>query len=146
MLISQTKNPESGFNFSNATAFQAFSDDPINSTTSGTYQTKLSGSSGTDDQANYIMQWYCELANSTNNGTTLFRAQWKNTSSGTWINLTEIDSYIGRSSVYVPVNGFKIITNTITDTIDFRLQYAVGSGGTASIKNANFYLFEVLPT
>ena len=146
MYYFKTPNAEANFNFSNATAFEAFADSTLSSTTSTTLQTKLSGTSTRDDTGSYILQWYCEVANSNNNATTDFRVQWKQTSSTTFITLTEFDTFIGRTDKFIPLTGFKIISNPTQSTIDFRIQFARGTGGTARIQNVNFYLFRILPT
>lgn len=146
MIVFKQANAEANFDFSNATAFEAFNDNGTSSTTLTAYQTKLSNTSTTDGTGSFILQWYSELANSGNNNTTLFRVQWKQSGSATWIDLTASDVFVGRSEVFVPFSGFKVISNPTQDTIDFRIQWARGTGGTARIKNANFYLFRVLPT
>lgn len=142
--MSRRDNVSAGvFDFSSATSFEAFNSNAVQSTTSTTFQTKLTGTSVTNDTGGYILQWYCEVANSNNNNTTNFRVQWKQNGSGTWITLTEFDAFVGRSNKYIPITGFKVVSNSTVDNIDFRIQWARGTGGTARIQNANFYLFRV---
>lgn len=142
MYVYKTRNPESNFNFSNATSFEVFEDNGTSSTTSATFVTKLSATTEINEVGKYIIQWFSELANSANNQTTLFRVQWKPTSSATWITLTEVDMFIGRSEIYDGQTGFRVIETMAQDTIDLRIQYASG-GATARIKNVNIYIFRV---
>lgn len=142
--ISRTTQAEANFNFSNATSFEVFSDDVLTSTTATypTFTTKISDTSHTDQPGRYVVNWYSELTNSGNNNLSWFRVQWKNTTSPTWITLTEIDILIPRTESFVPVSGFKTIDPVITDTIDLRIQFA-RDAGTARIRNSNIYLFRV---
>jgi hypothetical protein len=142
MYIYKNKNPESNFDFSNATSFEVFNDDTISSTTSTTYQTKLAATTMTDDIGKYVIQWSAEIANSSNNQTSLFKVEWKPSSSGTWTLATEIDVFIGRSEVYQPVSGFRVVDLLTEDSIDLRIQYAAG-GATARIKFVSIYIFRV---
>lgn len=140
--IQRTTQAESNFNFSNATSFEVFEDNGTSSTTSGTYQTKLSATTQTDEVGKYIIQWFAEVANSTNNNTVLFRVQYKPTTSGTWITLSEPDIFVGRSEIYDGQTGFRVIELLASDSIDVRIQYAAG-GATARIRNVNLYIFRV---
>jgi hypothetical protein len=133
---------EGNFNFSNATSFEVFNQDSVSSTTSGTFQTKLTGTTTTDIPGKYVLQWSAELANSSNNNTTIFRVQWKPTLSPTWVDATSLDVFVGRSDIYQSTSGFRVIETMATDTIDFRVQYAAG-GATASIKFVSVYIFRV---
>lgn len=142
MYVYKTRNPESNFNFSNATSFEVFEDNGTSSTTSATFVTKLSATTEINEVGKYIIQWFSELANSSNNQTTLFRVQWKPTSSGTWITLTDPDIFIGRSEIYDGQTGFRVIETMAQDTIDLRIEYAAG-GATARIRNVNIYIFRV---
>lgn len=142
MRIYKTKNPEANFNFSNATSFEVFESNAISSTTSTTYITKLNATTITNTIGKYIIQWFAEVANSSNNNTILFRVQYKPTSSGTWITLSEPDVFIGRSEIYDGQTGFRVIETLATDTIDIRVEYAAG-GATARIRNVNVYVFRV---
>lgn len=135
---------EGDFDFSNATSFQVFVNDTVNSTTSvyPNFVTKLSGTSIDNTTGKYVINWYCELTNSGNNNITWFKVQWKPTTSGTWLNLTEIDILIPRGDSYIPVSGFKTIDLASTDTVDLRIQFCTESA-TARIRNSNVYLFRV---
>lgn len=133
---------EGNFDFSNATSFEVFNDDGVSSTTSGTFQTKLTGTTATDVPGKYVLQWSVEIANSANNNTTLFRVQWKMSSSGTWNDATSLDVFIGRSEIYQSTSGFRVIETMSTGTIDLRVQYAAG-GATARIRFVSVYIFRV---
>lgn len=133
---------EGNFNFSNATSFEVFNDDTISSTTSTTYQTKLAATTMTDEIGKYIIQWSAEIANSSNNQTTLFKVEWKPTSSGTWSLASELDVFIGRSEVYQSTAGFRVVDLLSQDSIDLRIQYSAG-GATARIKYVSIYIFRV---
>lgn len=143
MSIIQTKNGEANFNFSNAVAFEVFSLESEQSTTSTTFQVKLSGTSIDDQTGKYVVHWFSEIANTNNNATTLFRVQWKNTSETVWKDLTSADAYVGRSNVFIPMSGFRVIDKLVEETMEFRIEFARGTGGTAKIKNTNLYLFRV---
>ena len=133
---------EGNFDFSNATSFEVFNDDAISSTTSDVFQTKLTATTITDIQGKYVLQWSAEVANSSNNNTTLFRVQWKMSSSGTWIDATSLDVFTGRSEIYQSTSGFRVIETMTTGTIDLRVQYAAG-GATARIRFVSVYIFRV---
>jgi hypothetical protein len=133
---------EGNFNFSNATSFEVFNDDAISSTTSNEFQTKLTATTTTDISGKYVLQWSAEVANSSNNNTTLFRVQWKMSSSGTWIDATSLDVFTGRSEIYQSTSGFRVIETMTTGTIDLRVQYAAG-GATARIRFVSVYIFRV---
>jgi hypothetical protein len=132
------------FDFSNATDFEVFTSDILDSTISTypTYTTKLSETSETSETGRYVVNWYAELTNSGNNNLIWFRVQWKQTGSPTWLTLTEIDVLIPRGESFIPVSGFKTIDNLTLSTIDIRIQFARDSG-TARIRNTNVYLFRV---
>lgn len=138
---------EGNFNFSNATAFEAFSDIGLSNTTSNypNYVNKLSGTNTENLSGKFIIQWYSEISNSGNNNITWVRVQWKRSSDTAWLNLTEIDILIPRANSYVLFSGFRVVDVDPTDTIDFRIQFARGSG-TARIQNANLYIFRVETT
>jgi len=142
MYIYKNRNAEANFNFSNATSFEVFEENGTSSTTSGTYQTKLTATTQTDTIGKYIIQWFAEVANSTNNNTVLFRVQWKPTTSGTWTTLSEPDIFVGRSEIYDGQTGFRVVETVATDTLDVRIEYAAG-GATARIRNVNLYVFRV---
>ena len=142
MLIYKTRNPESNFDFSNATSFEVFENNEVSSTTSTTLQTKLLATSQSDIPGKYIIQWFAEIANSSNNQQTLMRVEWKPSSSGTWNILSDVDAFIGRSEIYDGQTGFRVIQLLTEDTIDMRISYAAG-GATARIRNVNLYLFRV---
>lgn len=146
--VKSSPNLEANFDFSNATAFESFTDITLSSTTSTMYQIKLQDSTAEPHEVgeNYIIQWFAEIANSASNKTMLYRVQYKESSSVTWLTATEIDTYIGRSEKYIPATGFKVFTTAAIDTIDFRVQWARGTGGTARIQNVNVYLFRVKPS
>ena len=142
MYVSKTRNPEANFNFSNATSFEVFENNAVSSTTSSAFQDKLSITSQSDIPGKYVVQWFMEIANSSNNQQTLVRVEWKPTSSGVWTIITDVDAFIGRSEVYDAQSGFRVIQLVSTDTIDVRVSYAAG-GSTARIRNVNVYLFRV---
>lgn len=143
MYVYKTRNPESNFNFSNATSFEVFESISTQSTTNTIYQLKLNATTQSEVPGKYIIQWFVELANSTNNNTTLFKVSWKPTTSPTWITLAENDIFSGRSEVYEPSTGFRVVDLIVEDTIDIKIEWARGDGGTARIRNANLYVFRV---
>jgi hypothetical protein len=132
------------FDFSNAAAFEVFEDQTNTNTISEfpNYITKLSGSTSEISSGRYVINWSFEIANSTNNNSSWSRVQWKKSVDSTYITLTEIDNFIGRSDKYVPVSGFKVVDVDTEDTIDFRIEFC-RSGGTARIQNVNIYIFRV---
>lgn len=142
MIIYKTRNPESNFNFSNATAFEVFEENALSSTTSSTFQTKLTATTMSDVSGKYIIQWFAEIANSSNNNQTLMRVEYKPTTSGTWTILSDVDAFIGRSEIYDGQTGFRVIELLTNDTIDIRISFAAG-GATARIRNVNTYVFRV---
>lgn len=143
--MSRRDNVSAGvFDFSNAVGFEVFDDQTNTSTTSvfPNYITKLSGTTTEIGSGRYIINWSFEVANSSNNNSTWSRLQWKTTSSPTYLTLSEIDNFVGRSNKYVPVSGFKVVDVLIDDTIDFKIDFASG-GATARIQNVNIYIFRV---
>jgi hypothetical protein len=133
---------EGGFDFSNATSFEAWNDDGVSSTTSTSPQTKLSETTETDRQGRYIVVWYFQLTNSGNNNISNALVEWKPTNSGTWQNLLDLDLLIPRGESYIPVSGFRIINHMTDVTIDLRIRY-FRTDGTARIKDASLYIFRV---
>lgn len=144
MIAFQTRNPEVNFDFSNATNFEVFSDLGLSSTAQSppNYVTKLSGSTSDSTTGSFVINWYAELTNSGNNNISWYRLQWKRSSDGAWITLSNIDITISRANAFVPIAGAIQFVVSAADTIDFRLQFARGNG-TARIQNANVYIFRV---
>lgn len=144
MIAFQTKSAESNFNFSNAVAFEVFSDTTITSTTVTypNYLTKLSGTTQQIGSGKYVINWFFEIANSGNNSSTWSIVEWKRSTDSTWLLLSEIDNFVGRTDKYVPVSGFVVVDVLLEDSIDFRVRFS-RSGNTARIKNVNLYIFRV---
>lgn len=142
MLIFKGANAEANFNFSNATAFEVFSSVAISSTTSRTFQTKLSGSTAQSGQGTYVICWYSELTNSRNNNLNEYQVQYKKTTETNFVNACQLELEITRSGAYQIMSGFRVFTITGEDTIDFRIRYR-RIGGTARIRNANIYIFRI---
>lgn len=132
------------FDFSNAVDFEVFDDQTISSTTSDfpDYITKLSGTTTEIGSGRYVINWSFEVANSTNNNSTWSRVQYKKTGDASFITLSEIDNFVGRSEKYVAVSGFKVVNIDTEDTIDFRIEFC-REGATARIQNVNLYIFRV---
>lgn len=146
MYINQSKNAESGFNFSNAVAFEEFLDATTSSTTSTVYQTKLQGTSVTNEAGSYILQWAFQVTRSANNSEIDYRVQWKPSTSVTWITASEINLFVGRADIFIPASGFKVVNKNSVSNLDFRVQWRRNGGGSASITDVNFYLFRIALT
>jgi hypothetical protein len=144
MIAFQTKSAESNFNFSNAVAFEVFSDVLESSTTLAypSYTNKLTGTTMEAGTGKYVINWFFEIANSNNNNSTWSRVEWKRSTDPTWLLLSEIDNFVGRTNKYLPVSGFVVVDVLNEDTIDFRIRYAP-DGATGRIKNVNIYIFRV---
>jgi hypothetical protein len=144
MLVFKQANAEANFDFSNATAFEVFSDVGITSTTNEppNWVTKLSGTTIEAGEGKYVVCWYSEITNSGNNNIVWFRCQFKKTSEGIYTTATEIDSQIPRAESFNIMSGFRVFDVVGEDTIDFRVQFARESG-TARIQNCNVYIFRV---
>lgn len=141
-MINQTRNPESNFNFSNAVGFEVFASLGLSSTTSTTFQTKLSGTTSESETGTYVINWYSEMTNSGNNNLVAYRVQFKPTTSATWLDACDLDILVTRAEAFEIMSGFRVFEITISDTIDFRVQYR-RINATARIRNVNLYIFRV---
>ena len=144
MNIFQTKNPEAGFDFANATAFEVFSDITLTSTTNQppNWVTKLSGTTIEAGEGKYVICWYAEKTNSGNNNINWFRVQYKKTTDVTFLEACELDLLVSRAEAFQIMSGFRVFEIMGEDTIDFRVQFARGDA-TARIRNANLYIFRI---
>lgn len=141
-MIFQSSNAEANFSFSNAVAFEVFSSLGVDSTTSTTFVTKLSGTTLELGQGRYVINWYAELTNSGNNNLNEFRVEFKKTTSPTFMEACELELLIPRNEAFNIMSGFRVFDIVGEDTIDFRMQYR-RIDGTARIRNANLYIFRI---
>jgi hypothetical protein len=142
MNIFQTKNAEAGFNFANAVAFEVFSSVAVSSTTSTTFQDKLTGTTQEIAEGTYVICWYAELTNSGNNNLNEFRVDYKKTTDATFIEACQLETLITRADAYEVMSGFRVFAITGEDTIDFRVSYR-RIDATARIRNTNVYIFRI---
>ena len=141
-MINQSRNPESNFDFSNAVSFEVFSSIGTSSTTSTTFQTKLSGTTQEVASGKYVICWYAELTNSGNNNLNDFRVEYKKTIDATYLSACELDILIPRAEAFNIMSGFRVFDIVGDDTIDFRMQYR-RIDATARVRNANVYIFRI---
>ena len=144
MYVSKTKTAEAGFDFSQAVSFEAFSSLNQTSTTNQppNWVTKLSGTTESVGEGQYVICWYAELTNSGNNNVNWFRTQYKKSEDSTFLEACELDLLVTRNEKYEIMSGFRVFNVVGEDTIDFRVQFARGSE-TARIRNVNLYIFRV---
>lgn len=136
---------EGNFNFSNAVNFEVFTSLGTDSTTSTTYQTKLTGTTSEPGSGKYVINWYAELTNTGNNKLNEYRVQFKRTSDATWIDACELEVLVARAEAWEIMSGFRVFEIMVDDTIDFRVQYR-RINATARIRNSNLYIFRVATT
>ena len=141
-MIRQSKNPEAGFNFTNATGFELFESLAITSTTTTypAYNLKLSGSTVAPLEGRFILSWYFEMTNSNANTSNWYKVSWKKTGDVTYNILSEALVRIAQGNNYFPMSGFRQFDIIGEDTIDFRFEHARVSG-TNRVRNLNIYIF-----
>jgi hypothetical protein len=113
------------------------SDNTETSTTSATNITKATLTFTAAYTGSYMIQWNCELANSTNNATTAASFY-----EGATIRNGEFLSKVNVVSSYGTQSGFYVATLTASTSYTFTIQYRAVSG-TAFIRNAKIAAWRV---
>ena len=112
-----------------AVEIEAYADNPVSSTTSNDWVDKLIATTISKPAGTYLILHSSQVTNSNNSKVVGYRAQYKPSSSGTWIDLVDVLRTIPRGEEFDPVTGINIITLASADTIDLRTQFGQTTGG-----------------
>ena len=118
---------------------EAFNDDSTQSTTSNSWVTKSNFpyTSSTLAAGDYIIDFTAELGQSDKEKDVGYRVQWREGTSGTWLNLTSIINGLSVDDGYELRTGFRIVTVSTSTVIQVRVQWGqTDEGGTGRIRNA----------
>lgn len=118
---------------------QAFNDDSTQSTTSNGWVTKSNfpWTTAMLPAGDYVVTFSAELGQSDKEKNVGYRVQWREGTSGTWLDLTSIVNGLSIDDGYELRTGFRVITVSSTSVIQVRVQFGqTDEGGTGRIRNA----------
>lgn len=126
------------------TEFEAFESPSQESTTSNSFVTKSGYPYTTSSKSTgfYAIDYTTQVGQGSNNKISQMRVQWRQGTSGTWIDLIDTQSEL-RDVGFVPWSGFSIVELTSAGVFQVRIQYANPGAGSCIIKEANIKVGKV---
>lgn len=128
------------------TEFEAFNDDPLESTTSSSYVTKnnFPFTSEVKTPGNFVIEFSAQIGQSDKEKTVGFRASWREGTSGPFIVLADLNNGLSTDDGFELRTGFNIITLTTETVIQINLEWGqITEGGTGRIQFAAVLLAKV---
>ena len=128
------------------TEFEAFSDDPQESTTSNGWVTKNNYPYTTDVKTagDYVVDFSAQIGQSDKEKTVGFRVQWREGTSGTWITLADARNGLSADNGTELRTAFRVITLSTDTEFQIRIQWGqTDDGGTGTIENATIKIGKV---
>jgi len=119
--------------------FESFSDDSQENTTSNDWVTKDNYPYTTTSKTagDYIIDYSAQLGQSDKEKEVGFRVQWREGTSGSWIDLVDVRDGVSQDDAWQLRTGFNLITLSSSGVFQVRLQWGqTDEGGTGRIRNA----------
>ena len=139
--ISEAKNNAVGF-----AEFESFGSDLQESTTSNNWVTKSGFPYTTDNKTagTYIIDYTAELGQSDKFKQVGFRVQWREGTTGSWLDLTDIRAGLPTDGEFQIRTGFRQVQLTSDGVFQVRIQFGqTDDGGTGFIQNCNIKIGRV---
>jgi len=128
------------------TEFEAFSSDSEETTTSNGWITKSGYPYTTDTKSagDYVIDHTAQVGQTDKEKTVGHRVQWREGTSGTWIDLIDIRDAVSTDDAFQVRTGFNIVTLSSDTDFQVRIQWGqTDDGGTGKIKFANIKIGKV---
>ena len=128
--------------------FEAFSEDPVQFTTSDGWVTRTNYpyTTATKTAGDYIINHSSQVGMDFKERNVGHRVRWRPGTSGTWIDLVEINNAVTRPDAFALRTGFNLINLASAGVFQVTVEFGqTDEGGEAKIQNSGITIAKVVP-